>query len=89
MKTFATEYSYELYAHESVWVLYNIDRSFLSVTPILVFKRRKVEIVTVGDYVTVRVPYQDRLAADLKRIPAVVVEVLGKKRLSYRLRYVV
>ena len=52
-------------------------------------KRRKVEIVTVGDYVTVRVPYQDRLAADLKRVPAVVVEVLGKKRLSYRLRYVI
>ena len=40
----------------------------------------------VGEYVTDKIPTQDRTSSDLPRLPAVIVEVKGTKRFSYRLR---
>ena len=50
-------------------------------------KRAKLQPYAVGDYVTVRIPQQDRMSTDLPRLLAVVVEIRGTKRISYRLRY--
>ncbi|XP_062523627.1 uncharacterized protein LOC134198278 [Corticium candelabrum] len=49
-------------------------------------KRVKLQPYAVGDYVTVRIPQQDRMSTDLPRLLAVVVEIRGTKRISYRLR---
>jgi hypothetical protein len=49
-------------------------------------KRVRLQAHVVGDYVTVRVPHQDRTSSDLPRLPAIIVEVQGTKRFSYRLR---
>jgi hypothetical protein len=49
-------------------------------------KRAKVQPFERGDYVTVRIPPQDRMSTDMPRLPAVVVEIRGTKRISYRLR---
>ena len=40
-------------------------------------KRVRLQAYVVGDYVTVRVPPQDRMSPDLPRLPAVIVEVRG------------
>lgn len=49
-------------------------------------KRRKVFTFSVGNIVSVRIPRIDRTSTDLYRAPCIVVEVLGKEYLLYRLR---
>ena len=46
----------------------------------------RLQAHVVGEYVTVKIPTRDRTSADLPRLPAVIVEVKGTKRFSYRLR---
>lgn len=41
-------------------------------------KRAKVQPFERGDYVTVRIPPQDRMSTDMPRLPAVVVEIRGR-----------
>ncbi|XP_062511246.1 uncharacterized protein LOC134187145 [Corticium candelabrum] len=48
-------------------------------------KRVRLQAHLVGEYVTIKIPTQDR-TSDLPRLPAVIVEVKGTKRFSYRLR---
>ena len=48
-------------------------------------KRIKVEIFSVGDVVSVAIPKLDRASTDMKRLPAVIVQVHGVKRLVYSL----
>ena len=42
-------------------------------------KRVKLQAYVVGNYVTVRIPQNDRMASDLPRLLAVVVEVQGER----------
>ena len=51
-------------------------------------KRKKICILSVGNFVSVKIPRIDRTSADLHRVPCVVVEVLGKEYHLYLLRYV-
>ncbi|XP_014678955.1 PREDICTED: uncharacterized protein LOC106818795 [Priapulus caudatus] len=48
-------------------------------------KRQNTENLSVGDFVTVKIPKQDRHKFQSKRLPAVIVKQHGKKRLSFTL----
>ena len=41
-------------------------------------KRKKICTLSVGNFVSVKIPRIDRTSTDLHRVPCVVVEVLGK-----------
>ena len=49
-------------------------------------KQHKVKEFRVGEYVSVLVPQIDRASTDLQWLPCVVVEVIRKARVVYRLR---
>ena len=49
-------------------------------------KKRKVREFTVGEFVSLRIPRIDRASTDVHRLPCVVVEVVGKVQVMYRLR---
>ena len=49
-------------------------------------KRVWLQAHVVGEYVTVKIPSQDRTSSDLPRLPAVIVQGKRSKRFSYRLR---
>ena len=51
-------------------------------------RRKKVMTFECGDFVSVKIPRIDRTSTDFHRLPCVVVEVMGKVHLLYRLRYV-
>ena len=48
--------------------------------------KEKINIFEVGDYVSVRIPHEDRTSTDVNRLPCVVVQVIGKSQSLYRLR---
>ena len=51
-------------------------------------KKKCVEIFTVGDRVSLKIPRIDRTCSDLPHLPCIVVDVKGGIQGVYRLRYV-